>query len=58
MEDLKRYLSGPQVAEKLGFSADWVRILIKKNHLRAVKMGQWKVRPEDLEAFIKMRRNY
>jgi excisionase family DNA binding protein len=58
MEDLKQYLTVPQVAEKLGFCPDWVRILIKKNHLRAVKMGQWKVRPEDLEAFIKMRRNY
>lgn len=58
MEDLKQYLTVPQVAEKIGFSTDWVRILIKKKHLRAVKIGQWKVRPEDVEAFIKTRRNY
>ena len=58
MEDLKQYLTVPQVAEKLGYSTDWVRILIKKKYLRAVKIGQWKVRPDDLEAFIKTRRNY
>ena len=58
MDDLKQYFTVPQVAEKLGVSEDWVRILIKKKHLRAVKIGQWKVRPEDLEAFIKIRRNY
>ena len=58
---LKRHLEGlekSQRMEKLGVSADWVRILIKKKHLRAVKIGQWKVRPEDLEAFIKVRQNY
>ena len=52
MEDLKQYLTIPQVAEELGFCPDWVRILIKKKQLRAVKIGQWKVRPEDVEAFI------
>ena len=35
MDDLKQYFTVPQVAEKLGVSADWVRILIKKKHLRA-----------------------
>lgn len=58
MEDLKQYLTVPQVADKLGYTPDYVRLLIKKKHLRAVKIGQWKVQPEDLEAFIKTRRNY
>ncbi|MBI4309299.1 MAG: helix-turn-helix domain-containing protein [Candidatus Omnitrophica bacterium] len=42
----------------MGISDESVRDLIRKKQIRAVKIGQWKIRPEDLEAFIKMRRNY
>ena len=58
MEDITQYLSVPEVAKKLGIAANSVRMLIRKKQLRAVKIGQWKVRPDDLEAFIKTRRNY
>lgn len=58
MEDIAQYLTVPEVAKKLGIAADSVRMLIRKKQLRAVKIGQWRVRPEDVEAFIKMRRNY
>ena len=58
MDDLTQYLTVPEVAKKLGISNESVRDLIRKKQIRAVKIGQWKIRPEDLEAFIKMRRNY
>jgi excisionase family DNA binding protein len=57
MEDLKKYLTVPQVAEKLGITQEWVRDLIRSKEIRAVKIGQWKIKPEDLEEFIKSRYN-
>jgi excisionase family DNA binding protein len=58
MEDVTQYLTVAEVSAKLGISTYSVRKLIRAKQLRAVKIGQWKVRPEDLEAFIKTRRNY
>ena len=58
MDDPAQYFTVPQSAKKLGISNESVRDLIRKKQIRAVKIGQWKIRPEDLEAFIKMRRNY
>jgi excisionase family DNA binding protein len=34
-----------------------VRELIREKQIRAVKIGQWKIKPEDLEEFIKSRYN-
>jgi len=34
-----------------------VRELIREKQIRAVKIGQWRVRPEDLDEFIKSRSN-
>ncbi len=58
MDDPAQYFTVPQAAKKLGISNESVRDLIRKKQIRAVKIGQWKIRPDDLEAFIKMRRNY
>ena len=57
MENIKQYLTVPEVAEKLGLTDEWIRDLIRKKEIKAVKIGQWKIKPDDLEEFIKSRRN-
>ncbi len=54
---LKGYLTVEQVAKQLGLSEYRVRELIREKHIRAVKIGQWRVKPEDLKRFIKSRSN-
>jgi excisionase family DNA binding protein len=54
---LKGYLTVEEVAKQLGLSAYRVRELVREKQIRAVKIGQWRVRPEDLESFIKSRSN-
>jgi excisionase family DNA binding protein len=58
MEDLRKYLTVPEVAKRLDITEEWVRDLIARKEIKAVKVGQWKIKPEDLEDFIKNRRNY
>lgn len=58
MDDLKRYFTVRQVARKLDYSEEWVRDLILTKQLKAVKIKQWRVKPEDLEKFVKSRSNY
>ena len=57
MEDLRKYLTVRQAAEKLDISEESVRELIKNKNLRAVKVGKWRIKPKDLEAFIKSKSN-
>ena len=54
---LKGYLTVEQVAKQLGLSEYRVRELIREKQIRATKIGQWRVRPEDLKEFIKSRSN-
>lgn len=54
---LKGYLRVEQVAKQLGLSEYRVRELIREKHIRATKIGQWRVKPEDLTEFIKSRTN-
>jgi len=54
---LKRHLTVEQVARQLGLSEYRVRELIREKQIRATKIGQWRVKPEDLENFIKARTN-
>lgn len=54
---LKGYLTVEEVAKQLGLSEYRVRELIREKQIRAVKIGQWRVRTEDLEEFIKTRTN-
>ena len=57
MEDIKKYLIVRQVAKRLGYTEEWVRDLIKVKQIKALKIGQWRVKPEDLEEFINSRSN-
>ena len=57
MVDLKKYLTVRQVAKKLDITEEWVRDLIKAKEIKATKIGKWRIKPEDLEAFIKSRTN-
>ena len=57
MDDLRKYLTVPEVAQKLDISEEWVRDLIARKEIKAVKIGQWKIKPKDLEEFIKSRSN-
>jgi len=57
MVDLKQYLTVKEVADRLDVSEDWVRDLIQAKELKAVKMKRWRIKPEDLEKFIKSRSN-
>jgi excisionase family DNA binding protein len=54
---LKGYLTVEEVAKQLGLSEYRVRELIREKQIRAVKIGQWKIKPEDLEEFVKARTN-
>ena len=57
MEDLNKYLTVPQVAKRLDITEEWVRDLIRMKQIKAIKIGQWKIKPEDFEKFIKSRSN-
>lgn len=54
---LKHYLTVRQVAEQLGLTEYRIRELIREKQIRATKIGQWRIKPEDLEEFIKARTN-
>ncbi len=54
---LKGYLTVEQVAKKLGLSEYRIRELIREKQIRATKIGQWRIKPEDLREFIKSRSN-
>ncbi len=54
---LKGYLTVEKVAKQLGLSEYRVRELIREKQIRAVKIGQWRIKPEDLNNFIKSRSN-
>jgi len=57
MVDLRKYLTVRQVAKKLDITEEWVRDLINAKEIRAIKIGKWRINPEDLEAFIESRKN-
>jgi len=54
---LKGYLTVEQVAKQLGLSEYRVRELIREKHICAVKIGQWRIKPEDLQKFVESRKN-
>jgi excisionase family DNA binding protein len=57
MDDISKYLTVRQVSKKLGITEEWVRDLIAKKEIKAVKIGQWKIRPQDMKKFVKTRSN-
>jgi len=54
---LKNYLTVEQVAKQLGLSEYRIRELIREKQIRAVKIGQWRIKLEDLKSFIRSRSN-
>ena len=54
---IKDYLTVRQVAKQLGLTEYRIRELIREKQIRATKIGQWRVKPQDLEEFIKARTN-
>lgn len=54
---LKGYLTVKEVAKQLGLSQYRVRELIREKEIRATKIGQWRIKPEDLEEFVRARTN-
>ncbi len=57
MENISKYLTVREVSEKLGVTEKWVRDLIQAKELKAVKMGKWRIKPQDLQDFINSRYN-
>ena len=57
MMEIRNYLTVREVSHKLDISEEAVRDLINAKELRAVKIGKWRINPEDLENFIKSRCN-
>lgn len=57
MEDFRKYYTVRQVAEKLDITEEWVRDLINAKEIKAIKIGKWRIKPEDLEEFIESRKN-
>jgi excisionase family DNA binding protein len=58
IEDFKNYLSVKDISKKFGVTEEWIRDLIQAGKIKATKIGHWKIKPADLEKFIKSRRNY
>ncbi len=54
---LKGYLTVRQVSKHLGLTEYRIRQLIREKEIRAVKIGQWRVKPKDLKEFIRSRMN-
>lgn len=55
--DIKDYLTVEQVAKKLGLTEERVRELINLREIKATKIGRWRIKPDDLEEFIRARTN-
>jgi excisionase family DNA binding protein len=57
MDDISKYFTVREVAKRLDVTEDWIRDLIQSKQLKAVKMGKWRVDPEELRRFIQSRSN-
>ena len=57
MTNLNNYLTVRQAAKRLGLTEYRVRQLIREKQIRATKIKQWRIKPEDLESFINGRSN-
>lgn len=57
MIDLNKYLTVREAAKRLDLTEERVRELINLKEIRATKVGKWRIKPEDLEKFVKDRTN-
>ncbi len=55
--DIKDYLTVNRVAMKLGLTEERVRELINLKEIKATKIGRWRIKPKDLEEFVRARTN-
>lgn len=53
----KKYLTVRDAAKKLELTEYRVRQLIREKQIRATKIKQWRIKPGDLDNFIKSRSN-
>lgn len=51
------YLTVEEVSRRIHLSEYRVRQLIREKQIRATKIKQWRIKPEDLESFINSRSN-
>jgi len=51
------YLTVRDAAKQLELTEYRVRQLIRLKEIKATKIKQWRIKPEDLESFIKSRSN-
>jgi excisionase family DNA binding protein len=54
---IKDYLTVRQASKQVGLTEYRIRQLIREKQIRATKIGQWRIKPEDLEEFIRARTN-
>jgi len=57
MSESKNELTVKQVAQKLGYTEEWVRDLISKKQIKARKHKGWKIEPREIQRFLKSRTN-
>ncbi|MBI3009639.1 MAG: excisionase family DNA-binding protein [Candidatus Omnitrophica bacterium] len=57
MVDLSKYLTVREAAKRLALTEERVRELILLKEIRATKVGKWRIKPEDLEKFVRARTN-
>ena len=57
MVDLSKYLTVREAAKRIGLTEERVRELINLKEIRATKIGRWRIAPEDLEEFVRLRSN-
>lgn len=57
MVDLSNYLTVRETAKRLDLTEERVRELIVLKQIKATKVGKWRIKPEDLEEFVKRRSN-
>ena len=55
--NLENFLTVRQVAKRLGLTEYRIRQLIREKQIRATKIKRWRVKPGDLDSFIKSRSN-
>ena len=58
MYDISKYFTVKEVAKRLDVTEDWIRDLIQSKQLKAVKVGKWRVAPEELKRFLEGRSNF
>ncbi len=57
MVDVSRHLTVREAAKQLGLSEYSIRQFIREKQIRAIKLKRWRIAPEDLEEFVRSRRN-